>query len=627
MENNKSTFGRSVSMPIFQNQQQDEPNAQNNGVAVHFDQYDALQHSPGFQTFRNQANSVWSRNGNGFANPLSKIHETRNDIGAANDVGMSVDAPGAWDTGMGGTSSNTTDFSTSSSSSIKSEATIRAQTADDLIKNELTLGFNDNQINADTATSDAEPKSAKYAFMSPSDGAFMKSGPNEHLSCSSIEDFGVIGEGRALNNSSEVSLGSKTPQKNWLPGLQHRSPDTDKTSPPKDSGIYVPGGFGNHRKMTSQTMPSVPSPLGPQALHNLSAALATLMSPDSPMQSSPHRNGQYGRKAKRSQEKIDLHVLKVSANAVGSPYHRKTPASGLGHARNITDPFVENNSMGGSSPGTSPFGTHAREDMPLPSTPTVQVPATPPFEVRGSPSAQRNQNRNGSSNYLGFNSPLARRDFHAPKAPVFQPTPSLPADLPFANGTATRVDLPIPPPPLSTVHGKLQHTQETRDRLNEQAIIRAEWIRTEAAKIAQLSRQMYAAEQQFRSTGSKEDYEVWQRLAAEYAEATDLDKRQEERRNMFMPPGMTAMRTGVENPGGDQSAAFGQSEREGKLLGFKQAYMERICAEMQIRMNEKAEEDGEEITKEMLAMLKKDEKKVLRQYLADRLKNTAERRD
>lgn len=603
-------------MPIFQNQQRDDSNSHLNGVAVPVEQYDALQHSPGFQTFRDQANSVWSRNGNGFASPLSKIYKTRNDIGAANG------------SGIGGTSSNTTDSSTTSSSSIKSEATIRAQTMDDLIKNELTLGFDDNKIDADTATSDTEPESAKYAFMSPSNGTPMKLEPTENFSRSSAEDFGVIGEGRALNNSSEVSLGSKTPQKNWLPGLQHRSPDADKISPPKDSGIYVPGGFGNHRKMTSQTMPSIPSPLGAQALHNLSAALATLMSPDSPMQSSPHRNGQYGRKAKRSQEKIDLHVLKVSANAVGSPYHRKTPASGLGHARNITDPFVESKGVGNISPGSSLFGAHPREDMPLPSTPTVHVPATPPFELRNSPSAHRNQSRNNSSTFLGFNSPLARHDFHAPKPPIYQPTPSLPADQSFTNGTATRVDLPIPPPPLSTVHGKLHHNQEIRDRLSEQAIIRAEWIRTEAAKIAELSRQLYAAEQQFRATGSKEDYEVWQRIAAEHAVATDLDKRQEERRNMFMPPGMTAMRTGVENPGGDQSAAFGQGgEREGKLLGFKQAYMERICAEVQIQKNKNEAQEDEEITKEMLAMLKKDEKKVLRQYLADRLKDAAERRE
>lgn len=609
-------------MPIFQNQQQDDSDAQSNGVAVPIEQYDALQHSPGFQSFRNQANSVWSRNGNGFASPLSKINETRNDISAANGSGMSVDTPGVWDTGMGGTSSNTTDSSTSSTSSIKSDVTVRAQAFEDLVKAELPLGFGDNKIDADTAISDAEPKSAKYAFMSPSNGTPMRSEPNEHLFRSSVEDFGVIGEGRALNTSSDVSLGSKTPQKNWLPGLEHRSPDTDRISPPKGNGIYVPGGFGNHRKMTSQTMPSIPSPLGPQALHNLNAALATLMSPDSPMQSSPHRNGQYGRKAKRSQEKIDLHVLKVSANAVGSPYHRKTPASGLGHVRNITDPFVENNGMGNISPGSSRFGTHAREDMSLPSTPEVQVPTTPPFELRISPSAHRNPSRDNT--FLGFNSPLARRDFHAPKPPIFQPNPPLPAGVPFANGTATRADLPIPPPPLSTVHGKLHHTQETRDRLNEQAIIRAEWIRTEAAKIAELSRQVYAAEQQFRATGTKDDYEVWQRLDAEYTAATDLDKRQEERRNMFMPPGMTAMRTGVENPGGDQSAAFGQGgEREGKLLGFKQAYMERICAEVQIQKNKKEAQEDEEITKEMLAMLKKDEKKVLRQCLADRLKDAA----
>jgi hypothetical protein len=101
---------------------------------------------------------------------------------------------------------------------------------------------------------------------------------------------------------------------------------------------------------------------------------------------------------------------------------------------------------------------------------------------------------------------------------------------------------------------------------------------------------------------------------------------------MFMPQGMSAMKTGVV---GDQSAAFShdqsgeQGEKQEQLLGFKMAYIERIIAEMKIAKEEKErkEEEEDEITPELLGTLSAEEKKMLRKHLVDRLSEGAERRE
>jgi hypothetical protein len=66
MDKRNPTFGRSVSMPIFQ-QAAGEQNGNGNGDVVREEQYSELQHSPGFQSFRDQQARVWSSSDYGFA--------------------------------------------------------------------------------------------------------------------------------------------------------------------------------------------------------------------------------------------------------------------------------------------------------------------------------------------------------------------------------------------------------------------------------------------------------------------------------------------------------------------------------------------------------------------------------
>jgi hypothetical protein len=74
MEHNTMTFGRSVSMPLLQ-QESEERNPQFSSGVANEGQYRALQHSPGFQVYRNQAADIWSPNGNGFASPFAPVNE------------------------------------------------------------------------------------------------------------------------------------------------------------------------------------------------------------------------------------------------------------------------------------------------------------------------------------------------------------------------------------------------------------------------------------------------------------------------------------------------------------------------------------------------------------------------
>ncbi|KAF2656642.1 hypothetical protein K491DRAFT_370315 [Lophiostoma macrostomum CBS 122681] len=174
----------------------------------------------------------------------------------------------------------------------------------------------------------------------------------------------------------------------------------------------------------------------------------------------------------------------------------------------------------------------------------------------------------------------ARQTNHVPTA---MPTPPLlaPSGLPdFPNfqldrEAGTRVDLPIPPPPLPVIRGRLTHDAAMRAKLDQEKTAREVWIRNGARQIAELNRAKSAAEQQYRRTGRREDMEAWQKAIAAFNDSTNLDKRQEERRNLFLPESMRpAMRVGEWNLPGDGAAAGG----EGALLGFQMALMERYAA-------------------------------------------------
>jgi hypothetical protein len=309
-----------------------------------------------------------------------------------------------------------------------------------------------------------------------------------------------------------------------------------------------------------------------------------------------------------SPQKLDLHALKVGTSRNGSTYHASmNSASGFGHDRTITDPFVD------KSPASSPSVNKGKQKY-VP--PHAEVPTTPKFQfpaknLTASPSTTAVQ---------GFN----RR---SPATPTYQSTIS---GTQAFTGMPSRVDHPIPPPLLSTTKGTLNHTPQARARLDAQAAVRSSWIKTEAAKIADLNRLSVAAAHQYSQTHSQADYERWQHLSKAYDDATDLGMKQEERRNLFMPTGVQAMRTGPDNISQDASAAGRQGE--GALLGFQMAYMERVCMETkrreaeQQRVVEKEAVVGEDISKEMLAMLSKEEKRDLKAFLAARLARAGEKR-
>jgi hypothetical protein len=74
MDKRTPAFGRSASMPLFQ-QPNGEQIPNSNGEAVREEQYSALQRSPGFQSFRDQQARVWSPRASGFAgSPRKSTH-------------------------------------------------------------------------------------------------------------------------------------------------------------------------------------------------------------------------------------------------------------------------------------------------------------------------------------------------------------------------------------------------------------------------------------------------------------------------------------------------------------------------------------------------------------------------
>jgi hypothetical protein len=424
----------------------------------------------------------------------------------------------------------------------------------------------------------------------------------------------------------DAPRGCKTPPKT---PVKDRSFSTNTSS--GRTVLYAPGSFAHHCRESSRlsSLPNMLSPLGPgYFVGDLGSDNSGLVSP----LPSPEQTRHSEKKATPSPQKLDLHVLKVAANKVGSPYLRKS----FGHDRKITDPFVDGSEKREKSGTPSPFVEQAKQNSGPGASPQIQVPGTPTnFQFPGSPVSQSGMNGamngTGTPTYEGFAQSSGLPDFHVPGTPVFAPFPpetlADPSVLTFF-GTVPRADLPIPPPLLSNVQGQLQHSPETRARLDARAATRAEWITTEAAKIASLARETHAATMKFQQSGAQEDLDEWRRLAALYADAINLSKRQEERRNMFMPKGMSTMKTEVE---GDQPASFaeGKGEKQEQLLGFKMAFMERVIAEMKIAEEEKKkkkEEEGDEITPELLGTLSTEEKKMLRKHLLKRLSDATEKR-
>jgi len=244
-------------------------------------------------------------------------------------------------------------------------------------------------------------------------------------------------------------------------------------------------------------------------------------------------------------------------------------------------PFMPSLPFGPIVPSSQSFGQPIRTS-PTPTWPT-SAPAT-----------------------SGFATPASPEDPHSAREPTFH------ARLPL------RSNLAIPPPPLSTIDGQYEHSPEARARLDAQKPIRSAWIRSEASKIAQLAKLRHAMEKRYLETRSDKDYSAWQTLQAAYDDATNLEKRQEERRNLFLrEKKMEALKTDNTEDMSLASRGTPGVDGEEKLLGYKMALMERVCAEV------KPDGDEEAITGEMLATLSKEEKKAIRKLLVGRMERMA----
>ena len=163
-----------------------------------------------------------------------------------------------------------------------------------------------------------------------------------------------------------------------------------------------------------------------------------------------------------------------------------------------------------------------------------------------------------------------------------------------------------------------QVTLEHNRWLEKRKQARQAWIRDGAARIARLAKLRHALELRFHTTHSPDDYDNWQRIETAFAETTNLDMVQKERRGLFLKEkGMVPLMTHTVE---DMSAANRSAEADGhgeeKLLGFKMGLMERVCAEV---MPERKDVNETVINAEMMDTLGLEERKALRAHLVGRL--------
>jgi len=485
------------------------------------------------------------------------------------------------------------------------------------VKGTALLGATPPKTDTSVSLPEAEP--GKFAPVNPfspkRSSTLGQKSPYPHSPLGAFGEANLNSSDGSDSSSEDSALSKgcdKDPSKNLLPGLGHSSPVTDKFSSPQELGAA--NGDLNHQRqpLRLSSTPIIPSPLGSRhKTHGVSLEKADPVSPHPATPTSrSHRQ--------IPEEGNDIQMFGLDTRDFNGQDGRfNTKPFGFGHGRKPTDPFVEPVDKWSQPLKASPFVTQAQQKFMFPTNPEIEIPSTPVFYAQAnqlSPNGEgpmrwspdRHSANTGSQSFQPYQS-------NGPATPSFQ----------GFNNPDTRLDLRIPPPPLAVAQEHLVHSPSSRARLDAQADIRGDWIRNEARKITDLSRLSFAAAQRFQQTESQEDYEVWQRLATAYDDATSLEKRQEERRNMFMPEGIQASKTGAES---DQSAAYPTGGQEdGKLLGFQMAYMERVCAEVKRRTKE--EEEKGSISLEMLDTLSLDEKKALREHLVARLQNgTAARR-
>ena len=179
-------------------------------------------------------------------------------------------------------------------------------------------------------------------------------------------------------------------------------------------------------------------------------------------------------------------------------------------------------------------------------------------------------------------------------------TPRLPSPG-IGYGIGTRQTEPlstslfVDPGPYYAQTTASQRPSTTTLTEQQKRALRQTWIADSAREIAALARAHAAANAQYQSSRSLADLQTLHEATAALAEATSLERRVEQRRNLFMPAGVQAMRTTVESRPQD---GFGGEEMgrgrgaAGRLLGGEMALMERICGEVMRGAEERRQRRG-----------------------------------
>ncbi|KAL1607830.1 hypothetical protein SLS60_002768 [Paraconiothyrium brasiliense] len=217
-----------------------------------------------------------------------------------------------------------------------------------------------------------------------------------------------------------------------------------------------------------------------------------------------------------------------------------------------------------STPSAIPFSW--AESTPVSYSPFDTSPASDPF-------IEHHPKNPSSRSYT----PLRRRA--APQTPQCHNTFQHPLLHPV-TGVSSHSPVLIPPPSLTSdlAVALAEPSPSPRANIDAKPAWRKEWIKSQARYLADAMRAAVLAKRQHERTQSPAYYEAWIVAQALYQEAWDVDRLTEERRNLSLPDGMWALRTGPGNLPCDRPCD-GIGEEEGGVLGFKMALMERICAE------------------------------------------------
>ncbi|PVI07175.1 hypothetical protein DM02DRAFT_666930 [Periconia macrospinosa] len=178
---------------------------------------------------------------------------------------------------------------------------------------------------------------------------------------------------------------------------------------------------------------------------------------------------------------------------------------------------------------------------------------------------------------------------------------------------------------------------------NVRDAIRDEWIRTQAARITTLYRNMQTLQQKYNNNPAgftEAEVKAYNTTRIQLEKALSLDAQVESRRSLFMPEGVKPLRTPVEEDAfkGTVSEASGnrnQSQVGGEngnrngvnlhpqshLLGFRMALMERQC---QAVVDSKGSETAG--WSRVLNGLDNEDKKAMRKRTVDDIRGSTERR-